>query len=123
MQKVLTTIHERALVLSEEVDDGDITLTPSEGCELRALQADVAWELSLSGAPLATDEGEESSAELAGRAFGWLKMNASDECGMSLGRAKHAAMRLQLADLCDKALQKMGAGGEGGGEGGGDSGC
>ena len=120
MADELATIYVRALDLSQ---NADIQLTPAEGCELRALQADVAWELSLSGSPLAMGESEEpseSSAELAQRAFGWLKTNAGDECGKPLGSAKHATMRLELADLCDKALQKMGSGTEGSGEGGGE---
>ena len=107
-EEMLVEVHERLMGLSEAHVEAGL-LPAREACELRALQAEVAWELSCLGKPrIELDDGEESVAELRQRAFGWLRENAEGHGhGAALGPARHARMRLALADLCDKALARL----------------
>jgi hypothetical protein len=100
------------------------SMGPGEACEVRRLRAHVAWEL---GGTLGRSAADGDSAHvLVDKAHAYLAQNAAD--GAALGPARHASMRLELADLCDKAMLRLtggdadgvaGADNDGGGGGGG----
>ena len=93
-------------------------LTAEESCELRAMRAHVAWELG-GGLGMSTADGDAPTV-LVDKAYAYLTQNANTD-GHALGRAAHARMRLELANLCDRALQRL-RGDDSDGSGGGDSG-
>ena len=113
-RETLAKVHMNAERLAAKLaTTSDVTV--DDGCELRALRATVAWELaasqlghhtgnaSLSSAPPPSAPSDGSVEALMAQAYGWLKQNANED-GRRLPKARQAAMRLELVDLCNRAI-------------------
>ena len=103
----LVAVHHAARKFAEGAAVSGTRLRCEERCELRGLRAHVAWELASLGG-----RGVDSVVSLSDQAYKWLQSNVEED-GPSLGKEQRASMRLELADLCDRAMQKLADGGGG----------
>ena len=116
-RKALNDVHQKAEEKARLVHSsgpGGGAAPAAEVCQLRALQAHVAWELA--ALPPADDgavadertAGGSTASDLVHAAYTALKLNA-DAPGLGSSaaeRKRHAGMRLELVDLCDKVMAK-----------------
>jgi len=113
--KTLRTVHtdaQRVAALVGTSGPNGTAASPAEVCELRTVQAYVAWELAAlpsagSGSSAELTAGGSTASDLVRSAYDLLKQNAAQAEGLGSTAAdlkRHAAMRLELVDLIDKVL-------------------
>ena len=113
--KTLRTVHtdaQRVAALVGTSGPNGTAASAAEVCELRTVQAYVAWELAAlpsagSGSSAELTAGGSTASDLVRSAYDLLKQNAAHTEGLGSTAAdlkRHAAMRLELVDLIDKVL-------------------